>query len=737
MYIIPIHIYFLILSGTCLTSFLTKNSEPFWFLFCIVLWFNFTIVSLISRKIKNEKRQNLILILVSIGLIFFLYYLLSFIAFDVIPWNSDTFLMDISTLFGLINSPVIMISKLASPILVEIFSIIYLMFLPYVYLSILYNLFDKPTINNKIFILSITLTYSIGFLGYLLVPAKGPVISMIDQFSLPLEGGFFYHILINAIDDVGGPHGAFPSLHVAVSSCICFFELRYKNIRGLLYIPFIFAVFIATMLLRYHYLIDLIFGLWLGLFSVSLSERLYKVKRSRTTIKVKIYQFIINHFFSNYRVNGKKNISKDKPTIIVSNHVNAFVDPFMISAALGMPILTTAKAVLWEKPLTRILAIITNAIPLYRYQEEIYKNKSIKNVINKNLKSFKSCYDALDKMKIICIFPEGKSHSNIEMLPFKTGAARMALDYNKNYKNGSELQVVPVGINYEAKDTFGSRVLVEVGEPIIISNWVNKYSEPSYKLLNEDLRNKVRNLVPKIEKKDKFKLINWLSLLIESNNKNIKSVNISEGIAKSFVKNFSKFHQILYEENKIGLKDLKYLINKVLTIKTTTGIKPNETLIPLNFKNFLIFVIGELEIFFIGLPIFLIGLFSNIIPYSITFILVNKITKDKDHWATHYIFLGILVSLIYFFSIVLLSIFYEIKFIFLIPICIYSGYFSIRYFRRLNFSLHRLKTFLIMFNRPFIRHKYLKYKKYIYNEILNIKIVNTKNKQEGYLGINE
>ena len=100
------------------------------------------------------------------------------------------------------------------------------------------------------------------------------------------------------------------------------------------------------------------------------------------------------------------------------------------------------------------------------------------------------------------------------------------------------------------------------------------------------------------------------------------------------------------------------LINKVLTIKTTTGIKPNETLIPLNFKNFLIFVIGELEIFFIGLPIFLIGLFSNIIPYSITFILVNKITKDKDHWATHYIFLGILVSLIYFFSIVLLSIFY-------------------------------------------------------------------------------
>ena len=129
------------------------------------------------------------------------------------------------------------------------------------------------------------------------------------------------------------------------------------------------------MLLRYHYLIDLIFGLWLGLFSVSLSEKLYKVKRSRTTIKVKIYQFIINHFFSNYRVNGEENILKDKPTIIVSNHVNAFVDPFMISAALGMPILTTAKAVLWEKPLTRILAIITNAITLYRYQEEIYKNR--------------------------------------------------------------------------------------------------------------------------------------------------------------------------------------------------------------------------------------------------------------------------------------------------------------------------------------------------------------------------
>ena len=71
-------------------------------------------------------------------IIFLLYYLLAYIVFDIIPWNGDGILMEIDTLFGLINSPVLRMSEIVTPSIVEIFSFIYLMFIPYIYLYTLF-----------------------------------------------------------------------------------------------------------------------------------------------------------------------------------------------------------------------------------------------------------------------------------------------------------------------------------------------------------------------------------------------------------------------------------------------------------------------------------------------------------------------------------------------------------------------------------------------------------------------
>ena len=72
------------------------------------------------------------------------------------------------------------------------------------------------------------------------------------------------------------------------------------------------------------------------------------------------------------------------------------------------------------------------------------------------------------------LFPEGKSHNQPHQLPLKTGAARIALETEA--KHGPRgLQVVPVGLTYEAKDRFGSRVLVFVGDPIPVAPFAEAY----------------------------------------------------------------------------------------------------------------------------------------------------------------------------------------------------------------------------------------------------------------------
>ena len=83
------------------------------------------------------------------------------------------------------------------------------------------------------------------------------------------------------------------------------------------------------------------------------------------------------------------------------------------------------------------------------------------------------------------IFPEGKSHDEPSMAPLKTGAARMALDA---WSSGAAtaLAIVPIGLTFERKDTPRTRVLVQVGEPLIVRRWcAGEHAHPVEELTRE------------------------------------------------------------------------------------------------------------------------------------------------------------------------------------------------------------------------------------------------------------
>jgi membrane-associated phospholipid phosphatase len=71
---------------------------------------------------------------------------------------------------------------------------------------------------------------------------------------------------LRAIETMGGPHGAFPSLHVGASFLVVWFDLRHRNfLRGLIYVPLVLMIALATIVLRYHWVVDLIAGVTLAL----------------------------------------------------------------------------------------------------------------------------------------------------------------------------------------------------------------------------------------------------------------------------------------------------------------------------------------------------------------------------------------------------------------------------------------------------------------------------------------
>jgi membrane-associated phospholipid phosphatase len=59
--------------------------------------------------------------------------------------------------------------------------------------------------------------------------------------------------------------GAFPSLHVGASIYLCLFDLRTSSLRGLTYAPIVLLIYAATLVLRFHYVVDLVAGTLIGL----------------------------------------------------------------------------------------------------------------------------------------------------------------------------------------------------------------------------------------------------------------------------------------------------------------------------------------------------------------------------------------------------------------------------------------------------------------------------------------
>lgn len=212
-----------------------------------------------------------------IGVLFTLYTTLGHVAFDAVPWLADPLLARMDRWLLLGASPALEVAPYASPRVVEILSFFYAAYIPYLYLSIFLGLVGRPALEREAFVTGFALLYALSFTGYLFLPARGPVVAMASEFGTPLEGGPLHRLVVESIDGMGGPHGAMPSLHVGASCYMAWFDWRSGNrLRALIYLPLLILIAAATIVLRYHYVVDLLAGLALALLAVRVAPVLLR-----------------------------------------------------------------------------------------------------------------------------------------------------------------------------------------------------------------------------------------------------------------------------------------------------------------------------------------------------------------------------------------------------------------------------------------------------------------------------
>ena len=173
----------------------------------------------------------------------------------------------------------------------------------------------------------------------------------------------------------------------------------------------------------------------------------------------------------------------------------------VLRVALGWPARFLAKSTLFGNPASRLVMEAFGSIPVYRAHESGARGGDA----SRNDATFARCRAELAAGGALALFPEGVSHSDPQLRPLKTGAARIALSAEAEHDGKLGVTLVPVGLYYERKALFRSSVLLVVGEPIAIAPLLDDYrrdERPTVEALTEAIDARLDEVVVQAESRD-------------------------------------------------------------------------------------------------------------------------------------------------------------------------------------------------------------------------------------------
>jgi len=117
--------------------------------------------------------------------------------------------------------------------------------------------------------------FAVGHLTYTIVPGFGPHRALAHLFEAPLPSGFWQDIQLSVVQKGGAQKDIFPSIHTAVPLFLTGYAFRHRHLRpfswGWPIVAFLAVnIILATMYLRWHYLVDVVAGLVYGGFGLLL-----------------------------------------------------------------------------------------------------------------------------------------------------------------------------------------------------------------------------------------------------------------------------------------------------------------------------------------------------------------------------------------------------------------------------------------------------------------------------------
>ena len=322
--------------------------------------------------------------------------------------------------------------------------------------------------------------------------------------------------------------------------------------------------------------------------------------------------FTFKRYYSEYIVLGRENIPSDSPVIFAPNHINALMDAIAIHsiAPYKVPVIFLARADIFKNKKAAQLLKSAKILPAFRMRDGMEN-------LSKNNEVFEQCVEILDQNKILGIMPEGNQGEQRKLRPLVKGIFRIAFTAQHKYDSKSKVKIIPVGIDYGDLAKYGKHIIINIGKPIEVSDYMQSYYENPVAATNE-IREKLRldlnSLSLDLATEKHYECFRTISEL--ANTDFVKKLQLTDNTVFRFVarqeiaKRLTKIE--INEPEKIEKLDV--LANNYNGLLEKTNLR-NWVFEQSPFKTESIILEGLL--LFLTFPIFVYGYICNFLPFLI------------------------------------------------------------------------------------------------------------------------
>ena len=174
-------------------------------------------------------------------------------------------------------------------------------------------------------------------------------------------------------------------------------------------------------------------------------------------------RLVLFFYHKKIKVVGKENIPKNGAVIFINNHPNALLDPLLVVTTNVRNIYFLTRASAFKNQLVAKFLKIHKMIPVYR-------KRDTDDIITKNKSTFSKSVELMHKGKTLYIAAEGSHNVQRRVRELKKGFVYIILDTFKKYPKVN-IQIVPIGINYNSVENYPSSVSVYYGKPITAKDY--------------------------------------------------------------------------------------------------------------------------------------------------------------------------------------------------------------------------------------------------------------------------